>query len=75
MFESLGQGVHIVQRKQVLYIARLGWKATEELNIELVLQNTRDLVAGHNHRNSAFLSHHPLSQLALSMGIGSIDLI
>ena len=75
MFETLGQGVHIVQGEQLLNIARLGRKATEELNIELVLQNTRNLVAGHNHRDSAFLSHHPLGQLALSMGIGSIDLI
>jgi len=75
MLETLGQGVHIVQRKQVLDIARLGWKATEELNIELVLQNTRDLITGHNHRDPAFVSDHPFSQLALSMGIGSIDLI
>jgi len=75
MFETLRQGVHIIQGKQVLDIARLGWKATEELNVELVLQNTGDLVAGHNHRDPAFVSHHPLSQLALSMGIGSINLI
>ena len=75
MLETLGQGVHIVQREELLNIARLGWKATEELNVELVLQNTRDLIAGHNHRDSAFLSHHPFGQLALGMGIGSIDLI
>jgi len=75
MFETLGQGIHIVKRKELLDVSGLRWKATKELNIELVLQNTGNLVAGHNHRDSAFLSHHPLGQFALSVGIGSIDLI
>jgi hypothetical protein len=75
VLEPLGESVHIFQRKEFLNVARLGWKATEKLDSELVLQNTGDLVAGHDDGNSAFVSDHPLSQLALGMGIGSIDLV
>jgi hypothetical protein len=75
VLEPLGKSIHVFQREKLLNVARLGRKATEKLDSELVLQNPRDLVAGHDDGNSAFVSDHPLSQLALGMGIRSIDLV
>jgi hypothetical protein len=75
MLESLRQLGNILVRKQGNEIRGLGRITPKNLNGLLVLEDSRNLIAGEKYRDSTIVSGHPFHQLLLCMGVRSIDLV
>jgi len=75
MLESLGKLCDILIGKERNEVGWFGRITAQNVNRRLVLEDTRDLVAGQEDRNAPVIAGHPFDELLLRMGVGSIHLV
>jgi hypothetical protein len=75
VFKTLGQLSHVLSGKQLLEIVWTRWKASHNIYLLFLFEDSRDLVTRHDDRNGSLISCHPFHQPALSMGVRSVDLV
>jgi hypothetical protein len=75
VLELLGQGVDVMVGEQRDQVGGLGRVTPDELNGVSSLEDAGHFIARHENRNAPLGARHPLGQLPLGMGIGSIHFI
>lgn len=75
MFEGSCEGVHILRREQRSKIRGLWWITPKQRDPGGCLEETRNLVTGHQNRNRPGRARHPLDEFALGVRVRPIDLI
>jgi hypothetical protein len=75
MFKTLGQLGHVLSGKQLLEIVWTRWKASYNVYLLFLFEDSGNFIARHDNRNGSLISCHPFHQPALSMGVGSVNLV
>ena len=75
MLESFGQSRNVLVREHIDKVCGFRRIAPQDLDLRFVFENAGNFVAGEEYRYPPVVTCHPFHELALGVGIRSINFV